>query len=132
NDAPARLDVAVILRRPARKEELHLEDAPRRLDVLAADRAADRRDVDAELFGEVRHLEGLEVGDAVVEEARLDLDDRLGDPKKRRLALPNRREEPFGVVDLLLEVLLDRRILLRLLVERPVVIADLDARQVIG
>ena len=89
----------------ADEEPLEREDAARRLNPLVVDRPADRRDVDADLVGDLLHLERLDVVRAVVEELRLVIDDRLRHAGERAAALLDRFDQPLGRVDLPLDVL---------------------------
>ena len=79
NDTAARFHGAIGPLRPTGKEELEIVDTPSGLQILATDGAANGRDVHADAFGNVDHLERLEMRDTVHEEILLNLDDFAGD-----------------------------------------------------
>ena len=51
------------------------------------------------------------MADTVIEKARLDIDDLLGNLVQRCLALANRRNQPLSVIEFFLQVLLQFGIL---------------------
>ena len=62
--------------------------------------------MDTDYFGDICHLQGLELADAMVKEIRLDIHYLLGNLLQRRLPLDNGRYQPLCIVELLLQVLL--------------------------
>ena len=66
----------------------------------------DRRLVHADGLGDVAQDHRLEVGDALLEELALLLDDALGDADDRLAALLDRADEPLRVAELLADELL--------------------------
>ena len=99
-----RLSVAALV--AGREEELHVEDAVRRLDVLVGDGAADCGFVYSDYIGDLSHCAGPQLGDAFFEEIGLDLHDLVGDAFDRLLALLDGADEEFAGTHFLLNVFL--------------------------
>ena len=95
---------AVVVLVAGGEEILELEDPVRRAEVLVRDGPADGRLVDADHVGDLGHREGLQVGDAVLEEGHLGLQDLAGDPLDRALALLDRVDQELAGAHPLLQV----------------------------
>ena len=86
----------------------------------------------ADRLGDVAQDHRLEVGDALLEELALLLDDALGDPDDRLAALLDRADQPLRVAQLLADELLGVRVLEQLLGERLVDVEALHAAVVVA
>ena len=89
----------------AGEEHSQRENAPRRLHVLAGHRAADRRDVNADLAGHVRHRQRPQGLRAVFQEVPLDLEDFLDHAADGLAPLLDGLDEPLGRADVLADEL---------------------------
>jgi hypothetical protein len=117
-------------RRP-REELLEGEDAPVRLDPLVRDGATDRGDVDAEVVGDLLHLERLQVLRSVIEELPLVVDDPPAHLVERVAPLLDRVDEPARGLDLPLDVLPHRGVALVRLQQAEVAGTHAEARVVV-
>src|SRR3989449_1344368 len=91
------------------EEELQLVDALRRVHVLVRGHPRDGALVHPDVLGHVAQDERPEVGDALVEELALELDDRVGDLDDGALPLVDGADQPHRRAQLLLDVLLALR-----------------------
>src|SRR5581483_7571654 len=94
----------------AAEEPLEREDAPRRLHPLVVHRPADGRHADADLLGDVLHLQGLDVLRPLVQERPLVVDDRPGHPDEAVPPLLDGVDQPVGGAELLLQKLAGLRV----------------------
>ena len=90
-----------------REEVAQFENALRRVGVLARDRAADGRRVNADLLGHILDHHGLQVIDAVVEKLRLPPHNRLANFQDGLLALLDVLHQLDGRGVALLDVIAD-------------------------
>src|ERR1700730_14942514 len=86
------------------EEILELVDPLGRVDVLVGGDAGDGALVHADVLGHVPQDERAQVGDALVEEVALELDDRVGNLDDGALALVDAADEPDGRAQFLLDV----------------------------
>lgn len=108
------------------EEVFHLEGAARGLHVFAIDGAADRGFVDANDVGDLGHGEGAELGDAVVEEVALGMDDFGSDVEDGLLALVDAFDEEHAGADFVADVGFDFGSGAGIFHELPVMLADVE------
>src|SRR5215472_18291389 len=104
-----RLGGNVISRQPGDRgveEVLELEDSLGRMDVLVGGHPRHRGLVHPDVLGHIPQNQGLEVGNALVEEVALEFHDGLGHLVDRPLPLVDRADQPHRAAKLVLDELL--------------------------
>ena len=90
---------------PPLKNFLKRQNTPRALHIFACDRTRDRGEMHADVLGNLRHRQWLQIKLALVEKFPLPIDNRAGNLEQRVFPLLYRVDYPLGRADVVLQEL---------------------------